>query len=201
MTRRSALILFALCLTVAFVLTHLPGGSVPKVSWVDMIPAADKIVHAGLYFVLAALLANCLRFWLRSNRVIVVLTLGTLAAYAAFDEWSQQFSPHRSPDFIDFLADMIGATCGVNLFAVWRWLRRQKRRIVNGPPVQNANPATEKLGNANPPPATVAPQTLVPASSSPADLADPEADPTEWDLVPPVRQHGSQASGKAPVTL
>lgn len=201
MTRRSALFLFALCLTAAFVLTHLPGGSVPKVSWVDMIPAADKIVHAGLYFVLAALLANCLRFWLRSNRVIVVLTLGTLAAYAAFDEWSQQFSPHRSPDVIDFLADMIGATCGVNLFAVWRWLRRQKRRILNDPPVQTATPSAAKLGNAYLPISTAAPETLVSTGSSPVDLVNPESDATDWDLVPPVRQRGPEASGKAPVTL
>jgi VanZ family protein len=112
---------------VAFVLTHLPGSSVPKVSWLDRVPAADKIVHAGLYFLLAVLLANCLRFWLRSNRVIVLLTLGTLAGYAAFDEWSQRFSPSRSPDVLDFVADMIGATCGVSLFAIGRWLRRQKR--------------------------------------------------------------------------
>ncbi len=127
MTRRSALLLFALYLVVAFVLTHLPGSSVPKVSWMDRIPAADKFVHAGLYFLLAVLLANCLRFWLRSNRVIVLLTLGTLAAYAAFDEWSQRFSPSRSPDVLDFVADMIGASCGVSLFAIGRWLRRQKR--------------------------------------------------------------------------
>lgn len=127
MTRRSAWLLFGLYLVVAFVLTHLPGSSVPKVSWMDLVPAADKVAHAGLYFLLAVLLANCLRFWLRSNRVIVLLTLGTLAGYAAFDEWSQRFSPSRSPDVLDFAADMIGASCGVSLFAIGRWLLRQKR--------------------------------------------------------------------------
>ncbi len=128
MTRRAAVLLFLFCLTTAFVLTHLPGGSVPKISWTDLIPGADKVVHAGLYFWLAVFLANCLRFRLRSNRVIVVATMTILAGYAAFDEWSQQFSPHRSPDFYDFVADMIGAWCGVCAFVVFRWIRRRRRQ-------------------------------------------------------------------------
>jgi len=126
-TRRAAVLLFLLCLITAFVLTHLPGGSVPKVRWADWIPGADKTVHAGLYYFLAAFLANCLRFRLKSNRVIVVVTMSVLAGYAAFDEWSQQFSAHRHPDFYDFAADMIGAWCGASTFVVWRWYRHRTR--------------------------------------------------------------------------
>lgn len=129
-TRRAAVLLFLLCLTTAFVLTHLPGGTMPKVRWVDWIPASDKIVHSGLYYFLAAFLANCLRFRVQSNRVIVVTTMAVLAGYAAFDEWSQQFSPHRYPDFADFIADMIGAWFGVSTFVVCRWYRQRRRQRV-----------------------------------------------------------------------
>lgn len=129
-TRRAAVLLFLVCLTTAFVLTHLPGGNMPRVRWADWIPAADKVVHSGLYYFLAAFLANCLRFRLQSNRVIVAATMAVLAGYAAFDEWSQQFSPHRYPDFYDFVADMIGAWFGVSTFVVCRWYRQRRRQPV-----------------------------------------------------------------------
>jgi len=127
-SRRAAGILFVMYLCMAFVLTHLPGNNLPQMGISQWIPDADKFAHAGLYFVLAGLMANCLRFRLHSNRVIVLITMGILAIYAAFDEWSQQFSPLRSPDFFDFIADMIGASLGVSTFAIWRWLRRQARQ-------------------------------------------------------------------------
>ncbi|MDP1562356.1 MAG: VanZ family protein [Pirellulaceae bacterium] len=159
MTRRAAVLLFLLYLTTAFVLTHLPGENVPKIRWADWIPAADKVVHAGLYYFLAAFLANCLRFRLQSNRAIVAATMAVLAGYAAFDEWSQQFSPHRSPDFYDFVADMIGAWFGVSTFVVCRWYR--KRRIQPKPvpmndgselepdPERTVRPATPSVGSDN----------------------------------------------------
>jgi VanZ family protein len=125
---RAAIFCFASYLALAFFVTHLPGSSLPEVGFSHWVPDADKVAHVGLYFVLAGLMANCLRFRLRSNRVIVVVTLGLLAAYAAFDEWSQQFSPLRSPDVYDFIADMVGAAVGVSSFAVWRWARHRARR-------------------------------------------------------------------------
>jgi VanZ family protein len=126
-TRRAAVLLFLLYLATAFILTHLPGGNLPNLGWTRFIPNSDKFVHAGLYFFLAAFLANCLRFRLKSNRVVAGLTMTILAMYAAFDEWSQRFSPNRGPDFYDFVADMIGAWLGVSIFAVWRWIRRRYR--------------------------------------------------------------------------
>lgn len=136
MTRRAAILLFVLYLATAFVLTHLPGSAVPRVRWSDSIPGLDKIVHAGLYFFLAAFLANCLRFRLQSNRVVAGITMTVLVGYAAFDEWSQQFSSHRSPDYFDFLADMTGAWFGVSIFSIVRWFRRRmraNRQVVTDP--------------------------------------------------------------------
>lgn len=180
---------------VAFVLTHLPGGSVPKVSWAEMIPAADKIVHAGLYFLLGALLANCLRFWLRSNRVIVLLTLGTLAAYAAFDEWSQQFSPHRSPDLLDFVADMLGAACGVSLFAVWRWLRRQKRETPNHSAADNA-PGSGDTRPVEPPVASAEIGEEPAACPNGADRPQ-----VTWSMDSPSRERECETAGQTRVTV
>jgi len=125
-TRRAAVLLFVLFLSIAFVLTHLPGESLPDVDLKHWLPAADKFVHAGLYFCLAGLLANYLRFFIRSNRRIAIATMCLLSLYAAFDEWSQQFSPSRTPDFYDFVADVCGAFVGVSTFALWRWFRRSR---------------------------------------------------------------------------
>ena len=158
MTRRAAALLFLFGLTTAFVLTHLPGGSVPKIRWTDMIPGADKIVHAGLYFWLAVFLANCLRFRLHSNRIIVATTMLVLAVYAAFDEWSQQFSPHRHPDVYDFAADMAGGWCGVSLFVVFRWYRHRRRtcpvspsRVETVPPHESLEMDSEAAGTTSRP--------------------------------------------------
>jgi len=198
-TRRSALFLFALYLIVAFALTHVPGSSVPKLSWTDRIPAADKIAHTGLYFLLAALLANCLRFWLRSNRVIVLITLGILAAYAAFDEWSQQFSPHRSPDVLDFVADMIGATCGVSLFAIWRWIRRQKRRSQAIVGSQKVGQEAIQMDASSPVAPPVAHNDL---ELEPADFVATNAPPLPARSTSPANlEPGHSGSAKARVTL
>lgn len=152
MTRRAAILLFVLYLTTAFLLTHLPGESLPQVRWSVSIPGLDKIVHAGLYFFLAAFFANCLRFRVKSNRVVAGLTMTALSGYAAFDEWAQQFSANRSPDFFDFVADLTGASFGVSLFSLLRWFRRRmlgnSQAATDGVatvPVNDALPITEAV--------------------------------------------------------
>lgn len=97
--------------------------------FLDFIPALDKWVHAGLYFVLAALLANCLGRWIHSNGWMIILTLGVTGSYAAADEYLQKFVPSRTCDFYDFLADMAGANVGLMTFLYLRTVWRRKRSI------------------------------------------------------------------------
>jgi VanZ family protein len=82
----------------------------------------DKIFH----FVAFAVLAAIATLWVMRYRQLtwtwVAIILGVLAAYAAFDEITQQvFSPPRKAEFNDWLADMCGAVAG--MAGVWGWER------------------------------------------------------------------------------
>jgi VanZ family protein len=50
---------------------------------------------------------------LRTRRALsLVMALVAIAAFAAFDEWHQALV-HRTPDIVDWVADMIGASFGL----------------------------------------------------------------------------------------
>ncbi|MCX6998549.1 MAG: VanZ family protein [Kiritimatiellaeota bacterium] len=75
-----------------------------------LIPHVDKVVHAGLYAVLAVLLRRALRSeqrwsWRRAAAGAFVLA----SLYGATDEFHQWFTPDRSMDFWDWTADTLGA--------------------------------------------------------------------------------------------
>ncbi len=73
----------------------------------------DKVVHAlvfGLLGTLAARTQPRSRWWWG----IVVASL-----YGAGDEWHQSFTPGRSVDFMDWIADTSGAALAVSLYALW----------------------------------------------------------------------------------
>lgn len=89
------------------VLTSLPGSRIPNVG----VPNVDKLVHFGLYGVLGLLLTRSLIRPGRLGRAMLVAVV-TIAVFAAVDEWHQRFIPGRSPDPIDWLADLSGATLG-----------------------------------------------------------------------------------------
>jgi len=131
-SRRTSFGLLIVFLLLAFTLTHVPiRGDSQIFATARMIPAADKWVHGAIYFVLAGLKANCLRFWVRGNGWIALWTMVLVLTYAALDEWSQGFVPTRSPSFYDFLADAAGAALGVTVFVIcrtWRQRVRSRRR-------------------------------------------------------------------------
>lgn len=88
-----------MCLGI-FVLAMLPNNPSPSA-----FPDADKIVHAmafaGLSFV------GCLAYPLR---IFVLATF--LVFLGAAIEVAQGFTPDRSPELFDFLADVVGIALG-----------------------------------------------------------------------------------------
>lgn len=69
----------------------------------DWLPA-DKLVHAGLYAVLAALL------YLAGLGPVAAVFVTAL--YGVTDEIHQMFVPGRSPELLDLVADILGAIAG-----------------------------------------------------------------------------------------
>ena len=95
----------------------------------DKIPFSDKIAHAALYAVLATLARFALRDekegapWLRAWLIAVAFA----ALYGASDEFHQRFVVNRTPDIIDWLADVSGASMAAVAFRVSR-ARRAARK-------------------------------------------------------------------------
>lgn len=98
-----------LCILAA---SSIPGDGIPE----QDIPYLDKVVHLSIYAVLGYLLAR--------TRVSFFPLLGAAALLGLLDELYQNLTPHRSPDPLDWIADVTGA-CGGILLARW-FLNRKK---------------------------------------------------------------------------
>lgn len=80
------------------------------------IPHLDKLVHVGIFFVLA------LTFH-RAFSLSAKLSLLILACYGLLIEIAQSYAPGRSGDVYDWLAD----ACGVIAYFIWHHLRKKSR--------------------------------------------------------------------------
>ena len=102
-------------------------------------PGLDKIVHAGLYAILASLLYLPLHF----DRKYTPLRAAVLAfllsgLYGISDEWHQSFVSTRSSDPMDWLADCAGAATvfiSLHLFnqktRLAQWIKQQQNSVFN----------------------------------------------------------------------
>jgi len=100
---------------VLFLLMHRPLPEIPR-----MRPGSDKIAHFFLYFLLAFLGGRCLRSFGRALTIPGLAFWAALyAAYAAADEWLQQFVG-RDMSMGDWLADVAGIVVASLLLAATR---------------------------------------------------------------------------------
>lgn len=115
-------VLAALYLLLMFLGTHLPLHSVPA-----SVVGADKLVHAGMYAGLAALILIAVSMLRPVGFGTAAVLLVAIAAYAAADEWTQSFVPTRSADIWDWAADVAGAALGaVGFLAMYPLLGRRQ---------------------------------------------------------------------------
>lgn len=117
MTLRSRLLLWSTLAAaywlLIFTLTHLPI-SVPGAEH-----SLDKLQHLGAFFGLAVLLAAAYDAWRGLNVAGCGWILLAAGVYAALDEVTQAFVPHRYPSVLDWLADFVGAALGVSVALGW----------------------------------------------------------------------------------
>jgi len=110
--------------------THMP--SPPRLG----VRVNDKIQHFTAFFGLATLLywvVPARRNVLRKIAIVLVVAI----TYAAFDEWSQRFSPRRTVDIWDFITNVSGIMTATLVYVISRaiWLRfRRPRPSITPPP-------------------------------------------------------------------
>ena len=105
-----------------FVLSSIPGTSLPTVD----LPQADKLVHALIYAVLGVLLLRALergRPVGRRATSLIVAAIALTTLYGVSDEIHQLWTPHRSADWRDVVADGVGATGGALGLVAMRWMK------------------------------------------------------------------------------
>ena len=96
-------------------LSSVPARDLPG----PEIPFADKAAHLAVYTVLGILLGRTGAVW------PLTLSAGLLAG--ALDEVYQSFTPGRSPDPWDFVADSIGIGIGLALVYGYRTYRARPK--------------------------------------------------------------------------
>jgi len=99
-----------------FILTSIPGKSIPKV-----LGGVDKIKHLGAYFVLAFLLSFALKMqngYPKISKNSIFFTLLITSLYGLLDEIHQIFIPGRHFDWWDLLADIVGSVLGILLVKI-----------------------------------------------------------------------------------
>ena len=85
----------------------------------------DKFSHFGVYGLLGTLVCRLRGGWRGAG-------LGLLAAsvYGALDEWHQYYTPGRSCDEWDWVADTLGAGLAVTLYAGWARYRELLEMVI-----------------------------------------------------------------------
>ena len=93
----------------------------------------DKLGHFMVFGLLATLVAR--NGFVPGYAWLAVLIV---SAFGASDEWHQSFTPGRSVEVADWVADTLGATLAVTLYAKWNWYQKLLEKSMDRPkpPVQ-----------------------------------------------------------------
>jgi VanZ family protein len=110
------------------------ASAMPRPPGAQFISGRDKLVHAAAFLVMAALAITAARTTFRRWSAARCAGFGWLLAsgYGVLDELHQMFTPGRTPDVRDALADAGGAA--VAALVGYLWLRsREEPRSKEGP--------------------------------------------------------------------
>lgn len=109
---------------IIFFLCFLPGSALPKEDWLDKI-YFDKIVHAGLYFILFLLIVRIFETKTKSALIIASLLCIVQGVLIEFVQGSSLID-HRSFDVYDIIANVVGVLIAIGIlsgFKNWDFLR------------------------------------------------------------------------------
>lgn len=106
----------ALWASLIFWASSRPASLIPLIP----LPHADKGIHFVEFAVLCYLICWAQQTSRRGLRAVMWLAVLTASAYGAVDEYHQSFTPERTPEIADWVADTLGAVTAGLL-----WLRRR----------------------------------------------------------------------------
>lgn len=106
----------ALCIAIVWMgaiawLSSQPGDAEPGPWWRSVVWNGGHAPIFGLLGLWFALALPRHAGWPRLDRRGVLVVLGCVAAYAAFDEWHQSTTPLRDFSVLDVLTDLVGTSC------------------------------------------------------------------------------------------
>lgn len=139
------LILLAVWWTAMLAGTHAPRPIQPPIGF----PQSDKFLHFTSYLGLGALLCVVLRQFMPVRSAATIgraagRSLAIAALYGAIDELTQPLMG-RDAEWLDFLADVGGACCGVALATILcyalTWKSSQGNKPGSGTDADDANPS------------------------------------------------------------
>lgn len=110
---------WALTLAGAIVLASGNNPAAPPVSFVGI----DKVAHFGVFGLLATVVLRMPAVWRRVGRRGWI-AVAAVSLFGATDEWHQSFTPGRSVELADWIADTAGAALAVLLYLHWANYRR-----------------------------------------------------------------------------
>lgn len=103
-------------------------SSIPQAKLPSFIGYTDKLVHAAIFFILCWLLHVAFHFqghsFFRRHSLLIALLLAS--SFGISDEYHQYFTPGRSTDVLDWIADTTGALLYVAVysrFQFYRWFK------------------------------------------------------------------------------
>ncbi|MEE9190399.1 MAG: VanZ family protein [Candidatus Neomarinimicrobiota bacterium] len=101
-------ILVLLYLLLILALSKIPGYSVSY----PRILSVDKLLHILEYSILGFLMVRSLN---RISKIPIIIIITGSLIFASIDEMLQSFTPGRSTDVYDFIADAVGIFLGLIL--------------------------------------------------------------------------------------
>lgn len=104
-------------------------SSFPAMERIPTFQLSDKLIHAGVYAVLATLFFRALNSGkkARSRATIMVMTVGFTTLYGISDEVHQYFVPSRHAELWDAAANFIGSIAGALVASLL--LKKEKRKM------------------------------------------------------------------------
>ncbi len=106
--------LLALWIFFIFLLCSAPGHFIPSADWMDLL-SVDKLVHAGLFFVLCGLFFLLVFKRQHARAFMLLYTLAAVLYGISLEYMQALWFSNRSFDYLDMLANTFGCALALSV--------------------------------------------------------------------------------------